>query len=72
MEMNRAADGTLQPLESKNIDTGMGLERMAQIMQQVPNNYETDLIFPIVAKAAELAGVDYHKCDEAAKAALKV
>lgn len=38
------------------LPTGMGLERMAQILQGVPNNYETDLIFPIVAKAAELAG----------------
>ncbi|KAG1668819.1 hypothetical protein FOA52_004913 [Chlamydomonas sp. UWO 241] len=72
MEMNRDADGSLTPLAAKNIDTGMGLERMAQILQRVPNNYETDLIFPIVARAAELAGVDYHTADKATKAALKV
>ena len=48
MELNRDAEGKLTPLAAKNIDTGMGLERMAQILQGVPNNYETDLIFPIV------------------------
>jgi alanyl-tRNA synthetase len=52
MENNRSADGTLTPLANKNIDTGMGLERMAQILQRVPNNYETDLIMPIVLRAA--------------------
>jgi alanyl-tRNA synthetase len=52
MENNRSADGTLTPLANKNIDTGMGLERMAQILQRVPNNYETDLIMPIVQRAA--------------------
>ena len=54
MENNRSLDGTLTPLANKNIDTGMGLERMAQILQRVPNNYETDLIFPIVQRAAEV------------------
>ena len=54
MENNRSLDGTLTPLANKNIDTGMGLERMAQILQRVPNNYETDLILPIVQRAAEV------------------
>jgi alanyl-tRNA synthetase len=40
--------------------------------QGVPNNYETDLIYPIVSKAAELAGVDYHAATPAAQTALKV
>lgn len=53
MEFSRGGDGKLTPLANKNIDTGMGLERMAQILQKVPNNYETDLIFPIIQKAAE-------------------
>lgn len=53
MEFSRGGDGKLTPLANKNIDTGMGLERMAQILQGVPNNYETDLIFPIIQKAAE-------------------
>ncbi|CAI5502845.1 unnamed protein product, partial [Closterium sp. Naga37s-1] len=72
MESNRLDDGALEPLRCKNIDTGLGLERLAQILQQVPSNYETDLIFPIVQRAAELAGVDYHSADDDTKRMLKV
>ncbi|MCL6752851.1 alanine--tRNA ligase [Nostoc sp. CCCryo 231-06] len=72
MQYNRDASGNLTPLQNKNIDTGMGLERMAQILQKVPNNYETDLIFPIIQTAAQIAGVDYHKSDEKTKTSLKV
>jgi len=72
MELNRDADGNLTPLQKKNIDTGMGLERMAQILQKVPNNYETDLIFPIIKTAADLAGIDYAKADEKTRISLKV
>ncbi len=72
MQYNRDAEGNLTPLKSKNIDTGMGLERMAQILQKVPNNYETDLIFPIIKTAAEIAGIDYAKSDEKTKVSLKV
>ncbi|MEM8831832.1 MAG: alanine--tRNA ligase, partial [Cyanobacteria bacterium P01_G01_bin.19] len=72
MQYNRDADGNLTPLENKNIDTGLGLERMAQILQQVPNNYETDLIFPIIKTAADLADIDYSKADEKTKTSLKV
>lgn len=72
MQYNRDAQGNLTPLQNKNIDTGMGLERMAQILQGVPNNYETDLIFPIVKTAAEIAGIDYYKSDEETKVSLKV
>lgn len=72
MQYNRDAAGNLTPLEKQNIDTGMGLERMAQILQSVPNNYETDLIFPIIQTAAEIAGVDYAAADEATKTSLKV
>ena len=43
-----------------------------QILQRVPNNYETDLIFPIVAAAARLAGLDYHAASEREKTSLKV
>ncbi|SRR5579883_192492 len=72
MQYNRDADGNLTPLASKNIDTGMGLERIAQILQKVPNNYETDLIFPIIQRAAEIAGVDYATSGEKTKVSLKV
>ncbi|VXD16048.1 Alanine--tRNA ligase [Planktothrix serta PCC 8927] len=72
MQYNRDNDGNLTPLQNQNIDTGMGLERMAQILQQVPNNYETDLIFPIIKTAAEIAKIDYHKSDDKTKVSLKV
>ncbi|MFB2893305.1 alanine--tRNA ligase [Aerosakkonemataceae cyanobacterium BLCC-F50] len=72
MQYNQDAEGNLTPLQNKNIDTGMGLERMAQILQGVPNNYETDLIFPIIKTAAEIAGIDYAKADEKTKVSLKV
>ncbi|MBW0181796.1 MAG: alanine--tRNA ligase [Vulcanococcus sp.] len=72
MQYNRDAEGTLTPLANRNIDTGMGLERMAQILQAVPNNYETDLIYPLIETAAGLAGVDYRTLDEKGKTSLKV
>jgi alanyl-tRNA synthetase len=72
MQYNRDAAGTLTPLQNQNIDTGLGLERMAQILQQVPNNYETDLIFPIIETAAARASLTYGQCDEKTKVSLKV
>jgi alanyl-tRNA synthetase len=72
MQYNRDAEGTLTPLANRNIDTGMGLERMAQILQAVPNNYETDLIYPLIETAAGLAGVDYRTLDAKAQTSLKV
>ena len=72
MQYNRDAEGNLTPLANKNIDTGLGLERMAQILQQVPNNYETDLILPIVNTAAEIAALDYAQADDRTKTSLKV
>jgi alanyl-tRNA synthetase len=72
MQYNRDAAGTLTPLARRSIDTGMGLERMAQILQQVPNNYETDLIVPLVETAAALAGLDYAALDARGQTSLKV
>ncbi|KAK3282193.1 hypothetical protein CYMTET_10060 [Cymbomonas tetramitiformis] len=72
MESNRDASGVLTPLENKNIDTGMGLERMAQILQEKPNNYETDLIMPIIDSAAQLAGIEYSSSNERIQTYLKV
>jgi alanyl-tRNA synthetase len=72
MQYNRDVDGQLTPLKNKNIDTGMGLERMAQILQQVPNNYETDLIFPIIQTAATASSVDYATANPAQLVSLKV
>jgi alanyl-tRNA synthetase len=72
MQYNRDGEGHLTPLQNQNIDTGLGLERMAQILQQVPNNYETDLIFPIIETAARLAGLVYRDCDAPTQVSLKV
>ncbi len=72
MQYNRDADGNLTPLAAQNIDTGMGLERMAQILQGKPNNYETDLIFPIIKTTAEIAGLPYDEANDAQKTAYKV
>jgi len=72
MQYNQDSEGNLTPLKSQNIDTGMGLERMAQVLQNVPNNYETDLIFPIVKTAADLAGIDYATAQEPQRISLKV
>ena len=72
MQYNRDSEGNLTPLEKQNIDTGLGLERMAQILQSVPNNYETDLIRPIIDRAAEIAGLQYAQADEKTQVSLKV
>jgi alanyl-tRNA synthetase len=72
MQYNRDAEGTLTPLAARNIDTGMGLERMAQILQGVANNYETDLIYPLIETASALAGVDYRALDDKGQTSLKV
>ncbi len=72
MELNRDSKGHLTPLAKQNIDTGLGLERLAQVLQGVPNNYETDLIWPILQKAAAIAGVDYGQVEPEAQVSLKV
>ncbi len=55
MQFNRDADGKMTPLPKPSIDTGLGLERMVTIIQDVPTNYDTDLILPIMKKAQDLS-----------------
>jgi alanyl-tRNA synthetase len=57
MQYDRAADGTLTPLPKPSVDTGMGLERLAAVMQKVHSNYEIDLFQNLLSAAAALAGV---------------
>ncbi len=64
-------DGTLVPLPKKNIDTGMGLERVASILQGVQSNYETDVLRSLVAVGERRAGVNYGS-DETTDRALRI
>jgi alanyl-tRNA synthetase len=59
MQFDRDTAGTLTPLPRPSIDTGMGLERVAAVLQGKLSNYDTDLIAPIIHKAAELFGVPF-------------
>lgn len=58
-QFNHNPDGTYTPLPKKNIDTGMGLERMASVMQNVPTNYDTDLFQPIIQSISQQAKAAY-------------
>jgi alanyl-tRNA synthetase len=59
MQFDRSADGVLTPLPRPSIDTGMGLERTACVLQNKISNYDTDLLRPVIDRAAELLGVAY-------------
>jgi len=57
MQFDRSADGEMQPLPKPSVDTGMGLERIAAVMQQVHSNYDIDLFAHIIRSAADVLGV---------------
>ncbi len=61
MQFDRDASGQLNPLPKPSIDTGMGLERVASVLQGVISNYDTDLFTPLIARAAELTGTSLQK-----------
>jgi alanyl-tRNA synthetase len=63
-QFNHNPDGTYTPLPKKNIDTGMGLERMACVVQEVPTNFDTDLFMPIMKAVEGISGITYGKNDE--------
>lgn len=60
-QFNHNPDGTHTPLPKKNIDTGMGLERMVSVIQDAETNFDTDLFLPIIHKIEEISGVKYKK-----------
>jgi alanyl-tRNA synthetase len=59
MQFNRTEDGVLHPLPKPSIDTGMGLERIAAVIQKVPSNYDTDLFAPMMEAIGALSGLTY-------------
>jgi len=64
MQFDRDETGELHPLPKPSIDTGMGLERLAAVIQGKDSNYHTDLVFPFVEEAARVSGVLYGKAEE--------
>ncbi len=61
MQYNRLADGSLQPLPARVIDTGMGFERLCMAMQGKTSNYDTDVFTPLIGKISDLSGLAYGK-----------
>ena len=61
MQYNRKADGHLELLPNKNVDTGMGFERLCMVLQGKQSNYETDVFSGLIAKLGELSGHRYHE-----------
>jgi alanyl-tRNA synthetase len=72
MEMNRQANGTLNNLPAKHIDTGMGFERLTMALQGKRSNYDTDIFQPIIGRIEELSGLKYTATDEKKDIAFRV
>jgi len=63
MQFNRDASGTLNPLPKPSVDTGLGLERVAAVLQDKISNFDTDLFQPLIEEAARLANVDRNRAE---------
>ena len=72
MQYNKQADSSFLPLEQKNVDTGMGLERTIGVLQGVKSVYETDLFAPIIAAIEELSGKKYGQGDAQVDRAIRI
>jgi alanyl-tRNA synthetase len=72
MQFDRQPDGTLKPLKQTGVDTGMGLERLCSVVQNQDSVFTTDLFMPIIAKAEQLSGKQYHAASAEIKAAFHV
>ena len=64
MQYNRKANGSLEPLPAKNIDTGMGFERLCMVLQGKTSNYDTDLFSGIIRMIEDLSGHKYHESEK--------
>ena len=71
IQYNRKSDGSLEPLPEKHIDTGMGFERLARVIQNKESNYDTDIFKPIIAEIEKLSGISYGS-DEKSDIAIRV
>ena len=71
MQFNRKANGSLEPLPARNVDTGMGFERLCMILQGKKSNYDTDVFQPTIGRIAALSGKRYGE-DEKADVAMRV
>jgi alanyl-tRNA synthetase len=71
MQFNRKANGSLEELPAKHIDTGMGFERLCMVLQGVQSNYDTDVFTPLIREVETITGVDYGK-DEKVDIAIRV
>ena len=71
IQFNRKSDGTLEPLPEKHIDTGMGFERLARVIQKKESNYDTDIFKPIIVEIEKMSGVSYG-FDEKSDIAIRV
>ncbi len=71
MQFNRKANGELEPLPAKHVDTGMGFERLCMALQGKKSNYDTDVFQPTIARIAAMAGKAYGE-DEKADVAMRV
>ncbi|BDX38937.1 alanine--tRNA ligase [Tenuifilaceae bacterium CYCD] len=71
IQYNRKANGSLEPLPAKHVDTGMGFERLAMVTQGKKSNYDTDVFTPIINRISQMCGIDYGK-DQKADVAMRV
>ncbi|MGI6737931.1 MAG: alanine--tRNA ligase [Christensenellales bacterium] len=72
MQYNKTAEGNYETMAHKNVDTGMGLERVLCVMNGVKSVYETELFVPIIQKIEELSGVDYTIASETDRRAIRI
>ena len=71
IQFNRKSDGTLESLPEKHIDTGMGFERLARVIQKKESNYDTDIFKPIILEIEKMSGISYGS-DEKSDIAIRV
>jgi len=72
MEFNRMANGELKKLPAQHVDTGMGFERLAMVLQGKQSNYDSDVFTPLIDKIVEISGIDYQQSDSKTDVSIRV